>query len=194
MTVVGPFASQGEKPSRKRILVCNPASGPACVDRILATAGAPRLPPAGDRRGDRGAEEVRHAREGRRPVGGAGHRPRDSGDARLAALPVPHRARSLPDTTRRSAHRVSDVELASRLSYFLWNSMPDEELLSLAERRRLSVPARPRRAGDADARRSEGRRRWPRTSPASGWRFAISTASSRIRRSSRPGRPSCATR
>ena len=37
-------------------------------------------------------------------------------------------------------HRVSDVELASRLSYFLWNSMPDEELLSLAERRRLSVP------------------------------------------------------
>ena len=37
-------------------------------------------------------------------------------------------------------HRISDVELASRLSYFLWNSMPDEELLSLAERRRLSVP------------------------------------------------------
>ena len=32
------------------------------------------------------------------------------------------------------------MELASRLSYFLWNSMPDEELLSLAERRRLSVP------------------------------------------------------
>ena len=38
-------------------------------------------------------------------------------------------------------HRVSDVELASRLSYFLWNSMPDEELLSLAERRQLSAPA-----------------------------------------------------
>ena len=33
-----------------------------------------------------------------------------------------------------------DVELASRLSYFLWNSMPDEQLLSLAERRRLSTP------------------------------------------------------
>ena len=42
------------------------------------------------------------------------------------------------DPTR--AHRISDVELASRLSYFLWNSMPDEELLSLAERRRLSLP------------------------------------------------------
>ena len=42
------------------------------------------------------------------------------------------------DPTR--MHRVSDTELASRLSYFLWNSMPDEELLSLAERRRLGVP------------------------------------------------------
>src|SRR4029453_10541378 len=37
-------------------------------------------------------------------------------------------------------HRIADVELASRLSYFLWNSMPDEELLSLAERRRLRAP------------------------------------------------------
>src|SRR5919112_6509551 len=35
-------------------------------------------------------------------------------------------------------HRVSDIELASRLSYFLWRSMPDDELLSLAEARRLS--------------------------------------------------------
>jgi hypothetical protein len=38
-------------------------------------------------------------------------------------------------------HRISDLELASRLSYFLWNSMPDEQLLSLAERKRLSVPS-----------------------------------------------------
>src|SRR5678815_5444588 len=36
------------------------------------------------------------------------------------------------------AHRISDLELASRLSYFLWRSMPDEELLSLAEARKLS--------------------------------------------------------
>jgi hypothetical protein len=42
------------------------------------------------------------------------------------------------DPTR--AHRISDVELASRLSYFLWNSMPDDELLSLAERQRLRIP------------------------------------------------------
>jgi len=38
------------------------------------------------------------------------------------------------------AVRVSDLELASRLSYFLWSSMPDEELLSLAERNELRKP------------------------------------------------------
>ena len=37
-------------------------------------------------------------------------------------------------------HQITDVELASRLSYFLWNSMPDDTLLSLAEQRRLRAP------------------------------------------------------
>lgn len=37
--------------------------------------------------------------------------------------------------------RVSDLELASRLSFFLWSSIPDEELLSAAERRQLKNPA-----------------------------------------------------
>jgi hypothetical protein len=37
-------------------------------------------------------------------------------------------------------HRISDVELASRLSYFLWSSMPDDELLGLAESGRLHEP------------------------------------------------------
>jgi hypothetical protein len=40
-----------------------------------------------------------------------------------------------------SAHRVSDVELASRLSFFLWSSIPDEELLNLAARGMLREPA-----------------------------------------------------
>jgi mono/diheme cytochrome c family protein/PAS domain-containing protein len=43
---------------------------------------------------------------------------------------------SSPDTP----HRVSDIELASRLSYFLWSSMPDDELLSLAEKSQLHSP------------------------------------------------------
>ena len=36
-----------------------------------------------------------------------------------------------PARRSRAMHRVTDVELASRLSYFLWSSMPDDELLSL---------------------------------------------------------------
>ena len=40
-----------------------------------------------------------------------------------------------------STHPLSDVDLASRLSFFLWSSIPDEELLDLAERGRLSDPA-----------------------------------------------------
>jgi hypothetical protein len=40
-----------------------------------------------------------------------------------------------------AVYRVSDVELASRLSFFLWSSMPDGELLDLAEQNRLRDPA-----------------------------------------------------
>jgi len=39
-----------------------------------------------------------------------------------------------------TAYRISDVELASRLSFFLWSSIPDEELLALAEQGTLSDP------------------------------------------------------
>ena len=40
-----------------------------------------------------------------------------------------------------SAYPISDLELASRLSFFLWSSIPDDELLGLAERGRLKDPA-----------------------------------------------------
>lgn len=39
-----------------------------------------------------------------------------------------------------SVYKVSDLELASRLSFFLWSSIPDEELLALAEHGRLKDP------------------------------------------------------
>jgi mono/diheme cytochrome c family protein len=39
------------------------------------------------------------------------------------------------------AYKLSDLELASRLSFFLWSSIPDERLLSLAEKGQLSNPA-----------------------------------------------------
>jgi hypothetical protein len=47
-----------------------------------------------------------------------------------------------PPTARTgNAYRISDVELASRLSFFLWSTIPDAELLDLAERGRLKDPA-----------------------------------------------------
>ena len=39
-----------------------------------------------------------------------------------------------------SVYRLSDVDLASRLSFFIWSSIPDEHLLDLAERGQLSNP------------------------------------------------------
>ena len=38
-------------------------------------------------------------------------------------------------------YRITDVELASRLSFFLWSSIPDDELLSVAEKKTLHNPA-----------------------------------------------------
>ena len=45
------------------------------------------------------------------------------------------------DLSPGTVHPVSDVELASRVSYFLWSSMPDDELLGLAEKGKLHEPA-----------------------------------------------------
>jgi hypothetical protein len=44
------------------------------------------------------------------------------------------------NATAGSAYRLTDLDLASRLSFFLWSSIPDEELLSLAARGRLKDP------------------------------------------------------
>jgi hypothetical protein len=40
-----------------------------------------------------------------------------------------------------TAYRISDLELASRLSFFLWSSVPDEELLDVAQSGKLREPA-----------------------------------------------------
>src|SRR5207253_1348312 len=40
-----------------------------------------------------------------------------------------------------TVHRVTDVELASRVSFFLWSSIPDDELLDLAAQGKLKDPA-----------------------------------------------------
>ena len=140
VTVIGPFASQGEKPSRKKILVCNPATGPQCVDRILATVArrAYRRPVT--------AAEVASLRKFVTLAKNDGQSVEEGIALAIQAMLVSphflfHIERDLYPNDPTRVHRVSDVELASRLSYFLWNSMPDDQLLALAERRQLSTPA-----------------------------------------------------
>lgn len=136
ITFIGPFPAKVEKASRKKILICDPNSGPACVEKIVAT--------------------LAH-RAYRRPVTKAevASLVRFVGMARAEKLSVeqgiqlaiqamlvsPHflfRVERDPAPTDPSrVHRISEVELASRLSYFLWSSMPDDELLQLAETGKL---------------------------------------------------------
>ena len=190
---VGPYPAKVEKASRKKILICDPNTG----GEPASTRSSRHLAHRAYRRPVTQAEvdaliRVRRDGEGRGPDRRAGHSACDPGDAGLAALPVPHRARSRSDRSAK-VHPITDVELASRLSYFLWSSMPDDELLQLAEAGKL-------RAGMLDAQvkrmlddpRSAALRRQLRR-PVAG-DCATWTASSPIRRSSPSGDPSCATR
>jgi hypothetical protein len=139
ITFVGPFPSRVEKASRKKILICEPDSGPACVEKIVATLArrAYRRPVT---RGEVASlvkfVELAKA-EGQSVEQGLQV-------AIQAMLVSPHflfRIERDPDPRDPArVHRISDVELASRLSYFLWSSMPDDELLGLAEAGKLRSP------------------------------------------------------
>src|SRR5262249_47975248 len=50
--------------------------------------------------------------------------------------------KDLPNVVSNPVYRISDLELASRLSFFLWNSIPDEQLLDLAIGKKLHDPAK----------------------------------------------------
>ncbi len=56
-------------------------------------------------------------------------------------LDPPEQLKSVAIARNSPPHEVSDYELATRLSYFLWSSMPDQELLNLAARNELHEPA-----------------------------------------------------
>ena len=58
-----------------------------------------------------------------------------------SGLPAARPSRSGPSSRRRPRIGSSDLELASRLSFFLWSSIPDDRLLTLAERGQLTNPA-----------------------------------------------------
>ena len=139
ITFVGPYASKVERASRKKILICDPESGPACVDRIVAT-----LARRAYRRPVTRAEVAELTKFV--SLAKANHETTEQGiqlaiEAMLVSpnflFRIEHDA--FP-TDATKVHRLTDVELASRLSYFLWSSMPDDQLLTLGDTGKLHEP------------------------------------------------------
>ena len=140
ISVTGPFnaTGPGETESRRRIFVCH-TDDDACAKRILATVA---------RRAWRGPVSdadlqvpLRFYREAR-ATGGF-----ENGiEIALRAILISPRflfrvEQDPPGIAPKTAYRLSDLDLASRLSFFLWSSIPDDELLDAALDGSLRRPA-----------------------------------------------------
>ena len=143
VVIGGPFdgMTPAQVTSRQKLFVCSPADGAAQVEcaqeiiRMLARR-AYRRPVT--------APDVEHL-YGFFESGRAG-RDFDAGiqtvlERVLVDPEFLFRVPRPPAEADASVYRIGDVELASRLSFFLWNSIPDDELLAVAERGTLSEPA-----------------------------------------------------
>ncbi len=131
----GPYRSEAVPESRKKILICDPASGPACVNRIVAKLARRAFRrPVSPREVASLVSFVDMAKKDGQSL--------EQGIqlAIQAMLVSPHFLFRIEHDAGAAAHPISDVELASRLSYFLWTSMPDDELLNLAEGGKLRAP------------------------------------------------------
>jgi hypothetical protein len=144
VTVAGPFNVQGPGDTipRDKIFICRPtgnADQEACAQRILSNLAhrAYRRPVTADDIPQLMALYRQGAQNGGFESG-----------IRLALQKIlvspdfVFRAEvDPPGAQPGTVYRISDTELASRLSFFLWSSIPDDELLSVAESGRLKEPA-----------------------------------------------------
>src|SRR5437667_3681406 len=142
--IEGPFnATQAEdSPSRHKIFICRPttaADETACATKIitnLATKAFRRPATSSDV-----AELVEFYKQGRKESNF------DNGIemalARLLAAPkFIYRIEAEPANVKPGeTYRLSDVDLASRLSFFLWSTSPDDELIRVASQGKLKDPA-----------------------------------------------------
>jgi len=143
ITVAGPFNVQGpgDTPSRQKIFVCHPggtADEQSCAEKVISSLAhrAYRRPIDRDDLAPLLAQYRKGAESGGFEAG-----------IRLALESILVSPEFIfrmefdpPGAAPGSINRVSDVELASRLSFFLWSSMPDDELLAVAERGELGKP------------------------------------------------------
>jgi mono/diheme cytochrome c family protein len=136
--VRGPFNASGlsATPSRDRILVCTPPAGAtpavqaACARRIISTLArrAYRRPVATE-----DVDELFAYYQDGSKEGGFEGGVRSAVTGVLASPFFLYRAERLPRGLKPgTTYALSDLELASNLSFFLWNTLPDDELLQLA--------------------------------------------------------------
>ena len=143
LEVVGPFNPSGisETPSRQRIFVCTPASADAelpCATKIFSTLArrAFRRPVT-----ERDLEAPLAFYKSARAAGTFDVAIRDGLTTILASPKFLFRAERVPDNVAPGAiYRISDIDLASRLAFFLSGGLPDDQLLNLAEQRKLADP------------------------------------------------------
>jgi len=143
LAVKGPYNPTGvsETPSRKRIFSCRPTSpneARPCAERILSSLGgtAYRRPlTPSDVKGlmafyDQGAKD-----------GGFEIGIRTGLEAILASPHFIFRFEELPATAKAGErYAINNLDLASRLSFFIWGTPPDEKLIALARSGTLSTP------------------------------------------------------
>jgi mono/diheme cytochrome c family protein len=144
--LLGPFDVKGlsETPSRDRILICNPAKDKtktpeACAREIFSTLArrAYRRPVTNDDI----AELMQYYADGVKQ-GGFEVGIREGITGTLASPFFLYRGERVPAGLKPGAkYAITDLELASKLSFFLWNSIPDDELLDLAIKNKLNDPA-----------------------------------------------------
>lgn len=141
--VAGPYnpTGPGETASRARVFICRPSSAgdeEACARKILA-----QLSRRAFRRTVTSADIdplLGFYRAGRRE-GDFDHGIEKALRAILVSPDFLFRIERDPASAAPgTVYHVSDMELASRLSFFLWSSIPDDALLTLAERGRLHLP------------------------------------------------------
>jgi hypothetical protein len=145
LMIEGPFNSTGvsDTPSRRRIFVCRPASGGEelpCAKKILSSLArsAYRRPVT-----DTDLETLLSFYQRRRNSSGSFDSAIESALQFILASPefLFRFEADPPDLPPGAKYRISDLALASRLSFFLWSSLPDEQLLTLAARKKLHEPA-----------------------------------------------------
>jgi mono/diheme cytochrome c family protein len=141
----GPFNARGatESPSRKKIFVCTPTAPSqetGCARQIVSSLGkrAFRRPVS-----ESDVESLlSFYQRGRNEGGDFDHGVEMAIQAILMDPDFIFRKEAEPANIPSGAkYRISDVELASRLSFFLWSTVPDDTLLNLANQHKLNNPA-----------------------------------------------------